>query len=152
MAKKSKPAKKRTPPKRTGRRGVGPVDTDETNDAQIADQQELAIGDNGEVTTTTTEGVADPPAEKKKRGRPPKQSRLPEMDDPEIEELESLAEQYAEYRDERMRAGEREVELKEDLLKAMKKHGRERYLHNGIEIRVVAQEETVKVVISKDKD
>src|SRR5579859_7402949 len=100
--KKKKPAaRKRNAPKKTGKSGIGPVETEETTDSQVADQQELAMDGNKDTPETQE---ADP-AKKGKRGRKPAQKRLPEMDDPEIEELEGLAEQYAEYRDKRMHAG-----------------------------------------------
>jgi hypothetical protein len=81
----------------------------------------------------------------------PKQARLPEMDDPKIEELESLAEGYAEVRDERMELNKSEVDLKDKLLAAMKKHRKEHYHHNGIDIKVVVEEETVKVRVKKEE-
>ena len=84
--------------------------------------------------------------------RKPRQGRLPGTEDPEIEELESAAEDYAEVRDKRMALTTDEVELKEELLKLMHAHDKTRYFHAGIEIRVVAKDETVKVKIAKDKD
>lgn len=91
--------------------------------------------------------LTDPEAPKK-----PKQARLPQMDDPQIEELESLAESYAEVRDQRLALTPQEKKLKDDLLAAMKRNKKETYKRDGIEVRVVHEEETVKVKITKDKD
>jgi len=81
----------------------------------------------------------------------PRQARLPEMEDPQIEELESAAERYAEIRDERMALTPREKQLKDDLLAAMKRHGKEKYNRDGIEIKVVHEKETVKVRLKKSE-
>lgn len=86
------------------------------------------------------------PGEKKK----PKQGRLPEMEDPEIEELEAKAEEYADVRDRRMALTPQEDQLKKDLLALMKKHDKKTYVHDGYDIRIVAEEETVKVRIKKE--
>jgi hypothetical protein len=90
----------------------------------------------------------EPPAKEAKK---PRQARLPAVDDPEIEELEAAAEEYVEVRDRRMALTVDEVELKETLLSLMHKHSKQKYVHDGIEIRVVAKDETVKVKIAKDK-
>ena len=82
----------------------------------------------------------------------PKQKRLPEMEDPQIEELESAAERYAEIRDERLALTPQEKKLKDDLLAAMKRNNRESYVRDGISIQVVHEKESVKVRIKKDKD
>lgn len=79
----------------------------------------------------------------------PKQVPLIET---EIRELEKLAEEYADYRDERMKLGAQEVELKDKLLGAMHKHGKKDYVHGDVEIHVVAEEEKVKVKIRKPKE
>lgn len=87
------------------------------------------------------------PEEKK-----PKQARLPQMEDPKIEELEHVAESYAEIRDQRLALTPQEKKLKDDLLAAMKRNGKETYKRDGIEIRVVHEQETVKVKIKKEED
>jgi hypothetical protein len=84
--------------------------------------------------------------------RTPRQARLPGVDDPEIEELESAAEEYVDVRDRRMALTEEEVELKGELLKLMHEHNKTKYVHNGTEIRVVAKDETVKVKIKKKEE
>lgn len=88
-----------------------------------------------------------PGAEKK-----PRQSRLPEMDDPAIEELEKLAEEYAEVRDSRIAALKEEVPLQEKLLTVMKRHGKTTYHHGGITCKLVTEKEKVKVKVAKEKD
>ena len=90
--------------------------------------------------------LADPDAPKK-----PKQARLPQMDDAKIEELEFAAEQYAEIRDQRLALTPQEKKLKDDLLAAMKRNKKETYVRDGIEIRVVHEQETVKVKIKKEE-
>lgn len=83
-----------------------------------------------------------------KRGRP-KQGHLPGMKPPSIKELDSLADDYTEVRDERMRLTETEID-KRDLLQAMmKKHNLHRYEYDGKVIEVVADE---KVKVSKKKE
>jgi len=82
----------------------------------------------------------------------PRQARLPEMEDPEIEELEGLAETYASVRDQRMALTPQEKKLKYDLHAAMKRHGKEKYLRDGIEIKIVHEEETVKVKVKHNSE
>jgi cell shape-determining protein MreC len=76
--------------------------------------------------------------------------RLPGMEDAEIEELENLAKQYARIRDKRQALTTQEVDLKDLLLKAMKKNKKTEYSHGKVTIKIVAEEETVKVRIAKD--
>jgi hypothetical protein len=45
---------------------------------------------------------------------------------------------------------EREVALRDELLAIMKRHKRDHYLFDGVEISVVSERERVKVKISKD--
>ena len=93
-------------------------------------------------------GPAPDAAEVKK----PRQARLPEMEDPVIEELEGLAETYAGVRDQRMALTPQEKKLKDDLHAAMKRHGKETYLRDGIEIKIVHESETVKVKVKKTSE
>jgi hypothetical protein len=92
-----------------------------------------------------------PKSKKAVEVKAPRQGRLPEMDDPKIEELESLAEAYADVRDERMELNASEVDLKNKLLASMKKFKKEHYHHNGIDIKVVVEEEIVKVKVKKEE-
>lgn len=81
--------------------------------------------------------------------RKPRQARLPEMDDPKLEELHTLSEDYVEIRDQRIELNKQEKPLKDQLLSAMKRHGKEHYKHNGLEITVVHENEKVKVKLHK---
>jgi hypothetical protein len=80
-----------------------------------------------------------------------KQARLPGTEDNRLKELDDLAMQYAEVRDERMELGRKEIVLKADLLAKMKALKKKSYIVDGIEINV-AEEETVKVKVSKSKE
>jgi len=78
-----------------------------------------------------------------------KQGRLIES---KMDDLQDLAQQYAEVRDERQRQGNEEVRLKGELLTAMKKHKMRDYVYEDVEIHVVTESETVKVKIHKPKE
>lgn len=151
MAKKKKapsaPRKKAVHERPLKNRPVDPPEPDEVLDVE----PEAGPESTGDDDQPEEEGepLVTPAAPKRGRGRP-KQARLPEMEDSAIGELESAAEDYASVRDKRMALNEEEHELKEDLLKLMHEHNKKKYFHNGIEIRVVAKDETVKVKISKD--
>lgn len=123
--------RRRESPKRTGRRGPRPLDP----------------ADDFQQPTKAGEPLFPEKAAKK-----PRQARLPQMDDPQIEELEAAAEQYASIRDERIALNQDEHKLKEELLGLMKKNSKERYHRDGIEVRLVHEQETVKVKISKGHD
>jgi hypothetical protein len=111
------------PPKRTGRRGIGPK-------------------------LDPAEDFGNPvKAEEPKK---PRQARLPEMQDPQIEELEAKAEAYAEVRDQRMALTPEENRLKTELLGLMKKHGKTSYVHDGYDIKVIVESEKVRVRVKKE--
>ena len=80
----------------------------------------------------------------------PQQARLPEMEDPEIEELEAAAEEYAEIRDRRQQMTAQEVPAKEKLLNLMKAHEKTHYKRDGIEITRTVEKEKVRVRIKKE--
>jgi hypothetical protein len=82
----------------------------------------------------------------------PEQKDLPGMEDREIKDLVSAARKYANVRDDRQVLTAKEVTLKQELLTLMKRHRKTEYIFDGIEIRVVTEEETVKVRIHKEKD
>jgi hypothetical protein len=82
---------------------------------------------------------------------PKKQPRLPGMQDDVLEDIQAAALEYVEHRDERMKALKDEVELKQRLLGLMKRHRKTEYIHDGIEVRVETEEETVKVKVKKPK-
>jgi hypothetical protein len=79
----------------------------------------------------------------------PRQARLPGVDDPKIEELESLALDYAAIRDKRVALSAQELPLKNDLLAAMKREKRTHYKRDGIEINFIMEKENIKVKINK---
>jgi hypothetical protein len=81
----------------------------------------------------------------------PRQKRLPTLEDTAIAPLEDAAQEYAGIRDERIGLSSSEHKLKTKVLALMKKHQKKTYVHDGIEIRVVAEEETVKVKVRKAK-
>lgn len=81
-----------------------------------------------------------------------KSQDLPGMEDRAIKALEDIAEAYAEVRDERIALNLREAELKQTAMALMKKHEKQIYRRNGIEIRVVPGEEDIKVRIKKPGD
>jgi hypothetical protein len=76
--------------------------------------------------------------------------RLPSMEEPNIEELNELAESYVKYRDKRMQIGEKEVELKQKILALMEKSKLDHYKHDHIEITVTVEEKGVRVKALKD--
>jgi len=88
-------------------------------------------------------------AEKEPR---PRQQRMPGTEDAAITELEDLAQEYVELRDERMKILAQEVEKKGQMLAAMKKHKRTTYNREGIEIEIESIGEKLKVHIRKEKD
>ena len=88
----------------------------------------------------------------KKRAPKPRQQKLPGTEDSKIAPLESAAQEYAELRDQRMELNAEESKLKQKLLNLMKQHGNTTYKRAGIEIKLVTDEETVKVKIRKPKD
>jgi hypothetical protein len=91
----------------------------------------------------------DPKRDFKNPVRKPRQARLPTMDDPKIDVLHGIAEEYAEKRDERMRIGKQEVELKGKILDLMKAHKRTHYHYQDIDVTIITEKEKVRVKIAK---
>jgi hypothetical protein len=89
--------------------------------------------------------------EKKAKKKLPRQDALPGMNDAKLSAIESLALDYVELRDERMEIGKREVEIKELLIAAMHKAGKSEYKRAGISVKLIVEEEGVKVRV-KDED
>lgn len=79
----------------------------------------------------------------------PRTGSLPGMEDHAIKPLDDVAAQYADIRDQRMVLTKDESALKEQTRKLMAKYSKTIYRHNGIEIRIVAGEDDVKVKIKK---
>ena len=86
---------------------------------------------------------------KKARERKPRQQPLPGTEDSKIQALETAAQDYAEIRDQRMELNTDEAKLKAKLLSLMKQHEKTTYKRGGIEIKLVSEEEHVKVRIKK---
>ena len=116
-------------PKRTGKRGVGPKPDEEVLEVSLSSESESGAGT-----------------------KKPRQARLPQMEDAEIEELESAALDYAEIRDERQLLTPKEVEAKEKLLSLMKAHDKQTYRHGNIEITRIVEKEKIKVKVSREKE
>jgi hypothetical protein len=74
------------------------------------------------------------------------------MEDRLLPELEEGARAYAEIRDQRMALNKEEVTLKANLLTLMKKHEKETYKHGDVEIRIVHEEETIKVKVKSEAE
>lgn len=81
--------------------------------------------------------------------RLPRTASLPGLEDHAIKPLDDVAAQYADIRDQRMVLTKDESALKEQTRKLMAKYSKTIYRHNGIEIRIVAGEDDVKVKIKK---
>jgi hypothetical protein len=79
------------------------------------------------------------------------QQRIPGTES-EIDELDDLASEYANIRDQRMELNRQEAALKQNLLTMMHRHKKTTYHHDGIEIDIIQEEETVKVRVKKPKD
>ena len=82
------------------------------------------------------------------RGRP-RQPDLPGTDDRRLQPLDDVAAAYAEVRDRRIDLKSEEDELKARALALMHQFKKTIYKHDGIEIRLVAGEEDVKVKVRK---
>lgn len=81
-----------------------------------------------------------------------KQEPLPGMDQRRIEDLHSKALEYCAIRDSRMELTQQETTLKGELLTLMRKHKKDSYICEGVEIYREASEETVKVKVHKSAD
>ncbi len=97
------------------------------------------------------ENIRPDPAETK-----PKRAQaqdLPGMEDRRIAELHTAAQEYVRIRDARMQLNAEEIDLKAKLKGLMKKHKKEEYNCEGVEIRIVhIDEEDVKVKVAKVAD
>jgi hypothetical protein len=85
-----------------------------------------------------------------RRGRPrPRQPDLPGTEDRRLQPLDDLAAAYADVRDRRIDLSREEGELKARAIALMHQFEKTIYKHDGIEIRLVAGEEDVKVKVRK---
>lgn len=139
-AKRKAAAEKHLPknaPRKSGKRGIS-APPEETEQAML-------------MSTAQEEQLGSSIAEEQGK-RKPRQPRLPGTEDPEIEELEAAAEEYAGIRDQRMALTPEETRLKGVLLAMMKSHKKTVYNHGSIEIKVVTEKETVKVKLKKEEE
>lgn len=81
-----------------------------------------------------------------------KQEPLPGMEQRRITELHSKALEYVAVRDERMDLTAKEAALKGELLALMRKHKKDSYICEGVEIYREMSEETVKVKVHKSDE
>src|SRR6266568_7326025 len=84
--------------------------------------------------------------------RIPRQDALPGMGDAKIAAIETAALDYAEIRDKRQELTGQESSLKKELLTLMHKLGKTEYKRNGISVKVVTEEETVKVRVKEESE
>lgn len=81
--------------------------------------------------------------------RKPRAQRLPGMEDAGFPELEKLAEEYADVRDQRMELTKQESTMNADLLALMKKHDKSEYHHQDVHVWIKSKDERVKVKIGE---
>lgn len=86
-----------------------------------------------------------------KRNRIPRQEIIPGVGDEKIAAIENAALDYAEIRDQRQELNKQEVDLKTKLIELMHKKEITEYKRNGISVKLVVEEESVKVRV-KDAD
>jgi len=158
---KKKPAKKspkKSTPRKKSTQKPAPAQepeidvTQEATEASESEDEEQVEVNVPPPKRTGKRGVGPAPDEPEKLASRGKQNRLPGMEDAEIEELEDAAKDYASLRDDRMHLLSKEVEMKDNLLALMKKHGKLTYTHDGVEVRIVHENEKVKVKIKKEKE
>lgn len=137
-------------PKRTGRKGIGPVDTPPEPEVPTSEEVKEFLDGVGATREKRKEKAKKPEIVKDpQRG---KTERLPGMQDAASEDLEDAAREYANTRDDRMALLEAEVQLKERLLDLMKKNKKEFYKRDGVEVRLVHEKESVKVKVVKEEE
>lgn len=130
-------------PKRSGKRGVGPVDV--PPEPPVPTSEDVKEFLDGVSSTREKRKTKKAPIE-----MPPQDQRLPGMEDASIEELETAAKRYAVIRDKRMALTDQEVDQKDLLLTLMHRHGKKEYRHRGIFIKIVPEGEKVRVKIEED--
>jgi hypothetical protein len=109
---------------------------------------------NGRVNTFKANGAAPESREvaPPRRGRTrPRQPDLPGTEDRRLQPLDDLAAAYAEVRDRRMELTDEEGALKARAIALMHQFKKTIYKHDGIEIRLVAGAEDVKVKVKGRK-
>lgn len=96
--------------------------------------------------TTRSRRTTTPPA------HPPRSQDLPGMDDRALGDLEQIALDYADVRDDRMALTKSESELKQQAIALLKKHHKTHYRRGGIELTLVPGEDTLRVRVKRDDD
>lgn len=102
--------------------------------------------------------VKKKPQKKAAKKSPPKKNRIPRQDvlpgvgDEKIAAIENAALDYAEIRDQRQELTTQEVNLKKKLLDLMHKKELTEYKRNGISVKVVLEQENVKVRVRESED
>lgn len=91
-------------------------------------------------------------AKKKAAVKIPRQDQLPGIEDKKIAAIENAALDYAEIRDQRQDLTTQEVELKKKLIKLMHAKELQEYKRNGISVKLVLEEESVKVRVKSTDD
>ncbi len=74
------------------------------------------------------------------------------FEDGQIEELETLATEYKKLQRKRMATLSKEIDLKTQLLDAMKRNKKKHYKYDDIEIEIVPTGEKLKVKTIKEDD
>ncbi len=144
-------------PKRTGQRGIKPLDPVEDFETPTrvpepeppTSEEVKEFLDGAAATREKRNAKKKPEIVKDQRG---KTERLPGMQDNILEDLEDAAREYANTRDDRMLLLGKEVELKEELLNLMKKHKKMVYVRDGVEIKIVHEKEAIKVKVKREED
>ncbi len=91
-------------------------------------------------------------AEQPKKRRIPRQEVLPGVGDVKIAAIENAALDYAEIRDQRQELTTQEVDLKKKLLDLMHAKDLKEYKRNGISVKVILEQENVKVRVRAEDD
>jgi len=91
-------------------------------------------------------------AEQPKKHRIPRQEVLPGVGDVKIAAIENAALDYAEIRDQRQELTTQEVDLKKKLLDLMHAKDLKEYKRNGISVKVILEQENVKVRVRAEDD
>ena len=112
----------------------------------------IQILDNKEYMTKKKKSSPKPAAKKKATKKIPRQPALPGMGDAKIAAIENAALDYAEIRDQRQELTTQEVDLKEKLLDLMHAKKLTEYKRNGISVKVVLEQENVKVRVKSEEE
>jgi len=147
-------------PKKTGQRGIKPLDPVEDFESPTFVPPEPPVPTSEDVKDFLDGAAATREKRKEKAKKPQvvkdpqrgKTERLPGMQDNILEDLEDAAREYANTRDDRMLLLGKEVELKEELLNLMKKHKKMVYVRDGVEIKIVHEKEAIKVKVKREED